>query len=170
MQTTTPWHTVPAPDVLKKFNTTADRGLSPDEASAALKEYGPNRLTEGKKISPWALLAEQFKNVLVIILLLATLMSGFLGHEVEAITIAVIVLLAVFLGFIQEFRAEKAMEALKSMAAPNATVIRGGEQKKIPATDLVPGDIILLAAGDRVPADARIVEEANLRTDEAALT
>ncbi len=166
----TPWHTLPATDVLSKLGTTADRGLSADGAARLLTEYGQNKLKEGKKISALALLAEQFKNVLVIILLLATLMSGFLGHEVEAITIAIIVLLAVFLGFIQEFRAEKAMEALKSMAAPNATVIRGGEQMKIPAADLVPGDVILLAAGDRVPADARIIEQANLRTDEAALT
>ncbi len=168
--TTTPWHTLAIKDVLNKLNTSFDHGITQDEAKKKLEQYGFNRLTEGKKISPWRLLLGQFQNVLVIILLIATVLSGFLGHEIEAITIAAIVLLAVVLGFVQEYRAERAMEALKKMAAPTAKVIRDGEQIEIPAEQLVPGDIILLAAGDRIPADARLIQEANLRTEEAALT
>ncbi len=167
---TVPWHTLSVPDALSRLTTTRERGLSSSDVARLREQYGLNQLTAKKKASAWKLLLEQFKNVLVIILLLATVMSGFLGHEVEAVTIAIIVLLAVFLGFIQEFRAEKAMEKLKEMAAPNATVIRDGEQTEIPAIELVPGDIILLAAGNRVPADSRLLEAINLRMDEAVLT
>ena len=100
-------------------------------------------------LSPWALLFEQFKNVLIVILLIAVGLSAFLGHGVEAIAIAVIVLFAVLLGFVQEYRAERAIEALRQMAAPTATVLRDGEEVDVPARDLVPGDVILLRAGDR---------------------
>ncbi len=164
------FHTLSATDVLKHFGVHQGAGLSQPDAEKRLKEYGPNRLQEGKRLSLWKLLLGQFQNVLVIILIIATVLSGFLGEEVEAITIAAIVLLAVVLGFVQEYRAERAMEALKKMAAPTATVIRDGQEREVPAEQLVPGDIILLVAGDRIPADGRIIEEANLRTEEAALT
>ncbi len=164
------WHALAPANALKILNTSFDQGITQEEAKKRLEQYGFNRLQEGKKISPWRLLLAQFQNVLVIILLIATGLSGFLGETVEAVTIAAIVLLAVVLGFVQEYRAEKAMEALKKMAAPTAKVIRNGEQREIPAAELVPGDIILLAAGDRIPADARLIQEANLRTEEAALT
>lgn len=164
------WHTRSPKEVLAELNTFLDQGLTQIEAETRLIQYGPNRLLECVRISPWKLLLSQFQNVLVIILLIATAISGFLGEEVEAITIAAIVLLAVALGFVQEYRAERAMEALKKMAAPTAKVIRDGDEREIPAEELVPGDVILLAAGDRIPADARLVREANLRTEEAALT
>lgn len=169
MLTSATWHTLSTGEVLTRLESGLG-GLSSYEVSVRLQQFGPNQLQAGKKISPWSLLFAQFQNVLVIILLIATALSGFLGETVEAVTIAAIVLLAVVLGFVQEFRAEKAMEALKKMAAPTAKVLRDGEQAEIPAEQLVPGDIILLAAGDRIPADARIIEEANLRTEEAALT
>ena len=108
--------------------------------------------------------------MLIIILLVATALSAFLGHGVEAIAIAVIVLFAVLLGFVQEYRAERAIEALRQMAAPTATVLRDGEEIEIPARDLVPGDVILLRAGDKIPADARLIEAVNLQIEEAALT
>ncbi|TSC99223.1 MAG: Ca2+-transporting ATPase [Candidatus Peregrinibacteria bacterium Greene1014_49] len=165
-----PWHTLPFPRVLDLLASHAEHGLSEEAAAEKLKKYGENRLQSTKRVSPWRLLLAQFQNLLVIILLIATALSGFLGEEVEAITIAAIVLLAVVLGFVQEYRAENAMEALKEMAAPTAKVIRGGEQGEMPAIGLVPGDIIVLAAGDRIPADARLIQEANLRTEEAALT
>ena len=101
------------------------------------------------RISALSILLEQFKNVLIVILLLATALSAFLGHGVEAIAITVIVLFAVLLGFIQEYRAERAIEALREMAAPAATVIREGRENRVPARDLVPGDLILLATGDQ---------------------
>ncbi|NTW53824.1 MAG: cation-translocating P-type ATPase [Chlorobaculum sp.] len=145
-------------------------GLSEEEAAARLGRYGPNRLETAPSASPWKLLAEQFRNVLIITLLIATVLSAFLGHGIEAIAIAVIVLFAVLLGFVQEYRAEKAIEALRKMAAPASKVIRDGREQMIPALEVVPGDLIAVAAGDRIPADARLVEAANLRTDEAALT
>ena len=140
------------------------------EAQHRLAVSGPNELQAADRISPWAILLEQFQNVLIIILLVATVLSAFLGHGVEAIAIAVIVLFAVVLGFVQEFRAERAIEALRRMAAPTATVLRDGQELEVPARDLVPGDVILLRAGDRVPADVRLVESVNLQVEEAALT
>jgi len=157
-------------EVLSQFNSTADRGLSKAEASRRLMEHGPNELQAARRISPWAILFEQFKNILVLILLIAVVLSAFLGHSIEAIAIAVILLFAVLLGFVQEYRAERAIEALKRMAAPTATVIRDGEEMDMPARDLVPGDIILIRAGDRIAADARLVEAVNLQIEEASLT
>jgi len=157
-------------EVLSQFNSTADHGLSKAEASRRLMEHGPNELQAARRISPWAILFEQFKNILVLILLIAVVLSAFLGHSIEAIAIAVILLFAVLLGFVQEYRAERAIEALKRMAAPTATVIRDGEEMDMPARDLVPGDIILIRAGDRIPADARLVEAVNLQIEEASLT
>jgi P-type Ca2+ transporter type 2C len=145
-------------------------GLSNEEAALRLVEYGRNELQTTQGTSPWMLLLEQFKNVLIIILLVATVISAFLGHGVEAIAIVVIVLFAVLLGFLQEFRAERAIEALRRMAAPTATTLRDGAEVELPSRDLVPGDIILLRAGNRVPADVRLTESVNLQVEEAALT
>jgi len=169
VKSSTFWHTLTVEESLARLETSSS-GLSSAEAAKRLEEFGPNELEAKGHVSPWAILAEQFKNVLIIILLLATALSAFLGHGVEAIAITVIVLFAVILGFIQEFRAERAIEALREMAAPNATVIRDGREERIPARDVVPGDIILLATGDKVPADARLTEAVNLQTVEAALT
>ena len=135
-----------------------------------MRQYGPNELQAAHRVSPWEILLEQFKNVLILILLGATAISLFLGHGVESIVIAVIVLFAVVLGFVQEYRAERAIEALRKMAAPTATVLRDGKEIKIPAKDLVPGDVILLHTGDRVPADARLLELVNMQVEESALT
>jgi Ca2+-transporting ATPase len=145
-------------------------GLSADEAQARLATYGPNELAAAEGVSAWGILASQFKNVLIVILLVATLLSAVLGHGTEAVAIAAIVLLAVLLGFVQEYRAERATDALRRMAAPTATVLRGGEECEVPARQLVPGDVILLHAGDRVPADGRLIESVNLQIEEAALT
>ncbi|RPI53789.1 MAG: ATPase, partial [Chloroflexi bacterium] len=164
------WYHLNIDEVLSQFNSTADRGLSKAEASRRLMEYGPNELQAARRISPWAILFEQFKNILVLILLIAVVLSAFLGHSIEAIAIAVILLFAVLLGFVQEYRAERAIEALKRMAAPTATVIRDGEEMDMPARDLVSGDIILIRAGDRIPADARLIEAVNLQIEEASLT
>jgi len=145
-------------------------GLDAAEAADRLASSGPNELAAARRASPWRLLLDQFRNVLILILLGATALSFALGHGVESIVIAVIVLFAVGLGFVQEYRAERAIEALRELAAPTAHVLRDGHEAEAPARDLVPGDIVLLRAGDRIPADARVLEEANLTTDEAALT
>jgi len=163
------WHSLSTEEALSYLHSTPE-GLAEDEVARRSAEYGPNQLTAAHRVSPLALLLGQFKNVLIIILLVATALSAFLGHGIEAIAIAVIVLLAVLLGFVQEYRAERAVEALKQMAAPIATVIRVREEAKVPASDLVPGDVIVLRAGDRIPADARLIEAVNLQVEEAVLT
>ena len=165
----TPWHMLTVEDSFERLKSTPS-GLTNSEAARRLAEFGPNELQAAGRVSPWAILLEQFKNVLIIILLLATAFSAFLGHGVEAIAITVIVLFAVVLGFVQEYRAERAIEALRKMAAPEATVIREGRERSVPARELVPGDLILLATGDKVPADVRLIEAVNLQTVEAALT
>src|SRR5690606_37307836 len=143
------------------------QGLTADESRQRLQQNGPNELAAAKHVSPWRILFEQFQNILIIILLIATVLSVFVGHGVEAIAIAVIVLFAVVLGFVQEYRAERAIEALRQMAAPLATVLRDGREQQVAARELVPGDIILLSAGDKVPADARLLESANLKLEES---
>jgi P-type Ca2+ transporter type 2C len=168
-QAGTRWHTLTIEESLESLES-GPRGLTSDEAARRLEKFGPNELQAQAHVSAWSILLEQFKNVLIIILLLATALSAFLGHGVEAIAITVIVLFAVILGFIQEYRAERAIEALREMAAPNATVIRDGIEQRVPASEVVPGDVILLATGDKVPADARLMEAVNLQTVEAPLT
>ena len=163
------WHTLSAAETGSRLNSSA-AGLTADEARQRLAEFGPNELQGTARISPWALLAAQFKNVLIVILLVATALSAFLGHAVEAVAITVIVLFAVLLGFVQEYRAERAIEALRRMAAPGATVLRDGQETEVAARDVVPGDVLLLATGDRIAADARLIEAVNLQLQEAALT
>ena len=163
------WHCLTAEDTLRKLTST-NEGLSSTEAALRLETYGPNLIKHEHRASPLKLLLQQFQNVLIITLLIATGLSAFLGHGLEAVAIVVIVVFAVLLGFIQEYRAEKAIDALKMMAAPLAKVRRDGKEVSIPASDLVPGDLLLLNAGDRVAADARVLRSNNLRADEASLT
>lgn len=162
-------HSKPLLEIYRELEATHD-GLSSAEAAKRLVSFGYNRLEAQKRISPWMLLLEQFKNALIITLLIATAISAFVGHGIEAIAIAVIVLFAVLLGFIQEYRAEKAIEALKNMAAPTAKVLRDGKEQIIAASEIVPGDVFSLVAGDRIPADARLIQAINLRVEEASLT
>ncbi len=163
------WHTLSVEDVYSHLQS-GPVGLTRAEAAQRLGKYGPNEIEVARRISPWALFLEQFKNVLIIILLAATVISAFLGHAVEAVAISVIVIFAVVLGFVQEYRAERALEALRQMAAPTAIVRRDGQEMEIPARELVPGDIISTRAGDKIPADARLIEAINLQIEEAALT
>lgn len=146
------------------------RGLTSSEVAKRLEQYGPNSLKSGKRIHPLAIFFSQFKDVLIIILLAATVISFIMGETTEAIAIIVIVIVNAFLGFIQEYRTEKTMEALKSMAAPTCRVTRDGEIKDVPSSNLVPGDHILLDSGDRVPADARLISAYSMKADESILT
>jgi len=169
-QSQTPdWFRESLESVFEKLNS-SESGLDAAQAQERLAQYGPNELQGGSTISAWGILLDQFKNILIIILLLATGLSIVLGHGIEAVAIAIIVLFAVILGFVQEYRAERAIEALREMAAPLANVLREGQEIKIAAREVVPGDIIFLRAGDKIPADARLVEMFNLQADEAALT
>ncbi|MBD3241119.1 MAG: HAD-IC family P-type ATPase [Chitinivibrionales bacterium] len=163
------WHADSTERVLEHLDSGPD-GLASDAARSRLEEHGYNRLATQNQSNAWRLLLSQFKNVLILILLAATVLSGLLGHGIEAVAISVIVLFAVLLGFLQEFRAEKALEALSELAAPTARVLRDGKEVAIPAAQIVPGDVYLLVAGDRVPADARLLQAANLRVEEASLT
>ncbi|MFO1418036.1 MAG: cation-translocating P-type ATPase [Methylotetracoccus sp.] len=163
------WHCLPADEAIARLGSDA-RGLSDAEAAQRLAHSGYNEIEPSQQTATIQLLLSQFSNILILILLAATAVSAYLGHEVEAVVIAVIVLFAVLLGFVQEFRAERAMDALRKMAAPTATVIRGGQSREVAARSLVPGDIVQLQTGNRIPADLRLIEAVNLRTDEAALT
>ncbi|HQQ76187.1 MAG TPA: cation-translocating P-type ATPase [Thermoanaerobaculia bacterium] len=164
-----PWHTLSAEAVLARL-ATAEGGLSGEEAARRLREHGPNELVASRRTSPLHLLAAQFKNVLILILLIAVGLSAFLGHTLEAVVISVILLFAALLGFVQEYRAERAIEGLRRMAAPVATALRDGDEQDIAARELVPGDVVRLEAGARVPADARVLEAVNLKVEEAPLT
>lgn len=163
------WHTLSSDTVLARLSSSAE-GLGSSEAARRLVEYGRNILQSKQSIAPWRLFLEQFRNVLILTLLFAALLSAFLGNGLESVAIVVIVLFAVLLGFIQEYRAEKAIDALRSMAAPQAKVLRDGTERLVASSDVVPGDMVLLVAGDRIPADARLVSAVNLQTEEASLT
>ncbi|MBA4107317.1 MAG: ATPase [Pirellula sp.] len=162
-------HVVPLKALFEQFQS-GPEGLAPAEAAQRLDKFGPNELQAPSRFSVWQLLAAQFKNVLIVILIAATLVSAAMGHAVEAAVITVIVLFAALLGFIQEFRAGRALEALRKLAAPQAKAIRGGEEIEVLARELVPGDVILLHPGDRTPADCRLIEAVNLQVEESALT
>ena len=145
-------------------------GLTGKEAARRLKEYGPNTLTKAKTVHPVSILLSQFTNYLTIILLMSIGLSILLGERTEAITIMAIVVLNALLGFLQEYKTEKAIDALRGMAAPRSAVIRDGEVKQIPSEEIVPGDVIFIEAGGRIPADAVLTESFDLRVDESLLT
>lgn len=169
MVTEVSWHAIDAEEALEKLNSNKS-GLSSTEASKRLSQYGPNQLEAGKKASPLKIFLGQFKNVLIIILIAAALISFATGHQFDASIILIIVVLSAALGFVQEFRAEKALEALTRMLVPTATVLRDGKEVQVATKDIVPGDILVLKEGDRVAADARIIESHNLHVNEAPLT
>jgi Ca2+-transporting ATPase len=164
------WHAEDVVKVLHRLGSDPRLGLSPEEVEKRLARFGPNELKKEKRASPVSLFLGQFKNLLILILLAATALSVLIGEWVDALMIAVIVLLSAVLGFIQEYKAERALEALKKMLSPMTTVLRGGQEEDVPSHDLVPGDIVLLEAGDKIPADARLLEVRSLNCDEAALT
>lgn len=157
-------------EVVKQMASHIHHGLSHDEAAGRLMKIGPNQLHTGEAISPWKIFMAQFTDVMVLVLLGAAVVSGLLGERADAVTIIVIVILNAILGFIQEFRAEKSLEALKELSAPQANVVRHGVLQRIAARDLVPGDIVVLEGGDRIPADGRLWESVDLEVDEATLT
>jgi len=155
--------------VLKTLNT-SETGLSSEEASIRLLKYGKNELNEEEKISVVKLFLSQFKSFLIIILLAAALVSAFLGELIDASVILFTVILAGVLGFVQEYRAEESIKLLKSLTSPEALVVRDGKEVRVPSSVLVPGDILLLQAGDRIPADARVLMAPLLKVDESSLT
>ena len=164
------WHTQTIEDLTLEQGTDLEKGLTQEEAARRLEQYGPNELIERGVTSPWKILWEQLTGILVIILIISAVISFALGEYTDAVVIMIIVVLNSALGFTQEYRAEQAMAALKKMSTPRVRVRRAGRTLEIPAQELVPGDVILLEAGNVLSADCRLVESANLRVQESVLT
>ncbi len=158
-----------AKEVLELLGS-SDKGITDTEALQRIEKQGYNELIEARKKSQLQLFLEQFKSILIAVLVAATIISALLGEVLDATVIFAIVMLNAFLGFFQERKAEHALEALKKISAPQATVIRDGKQKLIASREIAPGDLIVLKVGDKVPADARIIEGMNLKCDESVLT
>ena len=170
-------HNTPQEALLQELSVTAEAGLSSQEAQRRLAEYGENKLAEKKKKTNFQRFLEQFQDVMILILLLAAVVSfvvACFGHDpmefFEPVLILLIVVLNAVLGMVQESKAEKALDALKNMSAPHARVLRDGREQVVDAAQLVPGDIIRLEAGDFIPADARLLKSAGLKSEESALT
>ncbi len=164
------WHRLEPDAVVAELGGDAAQGLSAEEAAARLSRVGPNALAEGRRRSLVAMFLRQFADFMILVLLAAALVSGFIGEPVDTIAILVILGLNAVIGAIQEFRAERAVAALRRLSAPHAVVQRGSSRKTVSATELVPGDLVILEAGNTVPADLRLLKAVDLQTDESALT
>jgi Ca2+-transporting ATPase len=164
------WHQVPADEVAAGLGVDPAVGLPATEAAERLAASGPNRLEEAKSRPPWRLFVDQFRSLLIAVLAGAAVLAWVVGDLVDAVVIAVVLLANATIGFVQEFRAEQSLAALRSMLSPTARVRRDGGERMLPAEELVPGDVVLLEAGQRVPGDARVLVAAALEVDESALT
>src|SRR5262245_45409953 len=164
------WHAMTADEAVKRLATDTGKGLDAAEAASRLQQYGPNRLPEGRRRGPLMRFLSQFNNILVYVLLGAGFTKLMLDLWLDAGIIFGVVILNALLGFIQEGKAEKALESIRNMLSAEARTLRDGETRMMPAEELVPGDIVLLESGDKIPADLRLADAKNLRTEEAALT
>lgn len=163
------WHSLATEKVFAETGSSKN-GLTAKAVEEKLQEYGPNELVEKVKKSPLVIFLNQFKDFMILVLIAAAIISGIIGDVSDTIIIIIIVLLNAIVGFVQEYQAEKSMEALKKMAALHSQVIREGETKTIDAAELVPGDLVVMEAGNVVPADLRLVETHSFRVNESALT
>jgi len=170
METPAPWHTLSAADAAKRLGSDTRLGLSTHEAASSLERHGPNVLTEGKKRTPIGMFFDQFKDFMILVLVAASVVSGVVGEAADTIAIVVIVIMNAVIGFVQEYRAERAMEALRELASPEAVVVRDGYALRLSSSEVVPGDLVLLEAGQVVSADVRLIEAASMKVDESALT
>jgi magnesium-transporting ATPase (P-type) len=164
-----PWHAMAADEVLARIEASTD-GLTQEEAQRRLGEYGPNRLPETASRGPLMRLLAQFNSLLIYVLLAAAVLAALIDHYIDALVILAVVIVNAVIGFIQEGRAEQALDAIRTMIDPRASVLRGAQRETVPAEEIVPGDLVILEAGDRVPADLRLIRARNLRIDEAILT
>jgi len=163
------WYQRDAQEVLETLQT-SEQGLSESEAEARLEKYGPNKLPEQEAISKFKIILHQFTSPLIYILMVAAVVTLFLGEYIDTGVIVAVLLLNAAIGYFQEYRAETSVRALKSMVVPRTRIMREGKEKDIPSERLVPGDIVLLASGMKVPADLRLLKATELRVEEAALT
>lgn len=157
-------------EITRELNTDAEKGLSSEAAAQRLEEFGPNAIRSQKRRSPWLILLHQFKSPVVYLLLAAAGVSLFFEEWLDAIAIGIVILLNAVIGFIMELQAERSMEALQQLTTQTAKVIRSGRLREIGLEEIVPGDMMVMEAGDMVPADGRIVEARDLQVDESALT
>ncbi|HIW31563.1 MAG TPA: calcium-translocating P-type ATPase, SERCA-type [Candidatus Paenibacillus intestinavium] len=164
------WHQLNREELTEALESSEARGLNQDTVTERLSQHGWNELTEAEKVSPIHLFLNQFKDFMVLVLMGATLISGLLGEYLDAITILAIIVINAVLGFVQEYRAERSLLALKEMSAPMAKVLRDGKQISIAAKEVVVGDIVLIESGDRIPADIRFLQANNCYVEESALT
>ncbi len=164
------WYNKTVEQISEELNVKVTSGLSEKQAEARIQEHGFNELKEKEKETLLTKIINQLKDFMVIVLILASVVSMFVGEVADSLVIIAIVVVNAVLGIVQEGKAEKALEALQKMSAPNAKVIRNGKAEVIPARMIVPGDVLLIEAGDIIPADIRIIESANLKMDEASLT
>lgn len=164
------WYRKKVSEVLKELEVDFHRGLSHEEINNRLEKYGRNEIIKAPRKTPIGMLLDQFKDFMIMVLIVAAVISGLIGDLKDTIAIIAIVIINAVVGFIQEYRAEKAIEALKAITAPRGTVLRNEARESVPASLLVPGDIVFLEAGNIVPADLRLIESATLRIEEASLT
>lgn len=164
------WHALSAAEAVRSLAADARTGLRAAEARTRRQRFGPNELTEQRRVSPWLIFAKQFQDFMVLVLLGAAAVSFLLQEWMDGSAVIVIVLLNGLFGFVQEYRAERSLEALRDMTSPTARVVRDGQETLVAAGDLVPGDVVLLFEGDRVPADGRLIEARSLAVDESVLT
>src|SRR5688500_9293338 len=163
------WYSISVEETLKQTGSKQE-GLDDAAVQQKLAEHGKNELKAKKKKSPLVIFFRQFIDVMILVLIVAAIVSSFIGEFSDTIVIIVIILLNAVIGFVQEYRAEKAMDALKKMSAPSSHVIRKGKEVELPSVELVPGDIVLLQEGNTVPADIRLSESESIKINEASLT
>lgn len=163
------WHLLDIDEIFEIIKTSR-KGLKGEDIISRQKKYGLNEITDKKQISLLKLFLSQFKNVLMLILIAATGISLVLNNIIDAIIILIVVILCAIIGFLLEYRSEKAIKALIEISAPSATVLRDGNEARIPVKEVVPGDILILRTGDKVAADARVIESYDLTVDESVLT
>ncbi len=164
------WHTMEAEDAAEKLGTDVDEGLNAGEVKKRLEEYGPNEIPKGKKQSAWIRLLLQFHNTLIYVLLAAAVITALMNHWIDTWVILAVVIINALIGFIQEGKAERALESIREMLSLEAVVVRDGEKKTIEADELVPGDVVFLKSGDKVPADVRLAKAKDFRVEESPLT
>lgn len=164
------WYSRPSEDVIEKFKTSLEKGLSKDEVKERLEKYGNNEIPKGKRRSAWMRFLMQFHNVLIYVLIAAAIITALMDHWVDTWVILAVVIINALIGFIQEGKAEKALDSIRDMLSLEAVVIRDGEKSTINAEELVPGDIVILKSGDKIPADIRLIKSRDLRVEESPLT
>ncbi|MEW6331171.1 MAG: HAD-IC family P-type ATPase, partial [Pseudomonadota bacterium] len=164
------WHALAVEEVARRLDTDPRAGLGAAEAKTRLERHGANEIREGRRRGPLAMFLGQFTDFMILVLIAAAIVSGLIGDVTDTLVIVAIVVLNAVIGFVQEYRAERAIAALKQMAALTAHVVRGGHSQMVPAAELVPGDVVRIEAGNAVPADLRLLEAVQLKIEEAALT